>query len=305
MTSWLGVYLRGFAMGAADAVPGVSGGTIALVTGIYDRLINAIAGLDPTVAPDVLRSYDATARDRAREALLDMDVPFLAVLGVGVVSGALTLANVVEYGLDTYRALTFAFFFGLIAASPVVLRDEVEATPASLVAGVVGFAVTFSVSGLESQLPGGFVVLFALGAVASSAMVLPGISGSLILLALGKYHVLTGAVGDLTAAAGGLLDGESAAALLDPVVLLGVFSVGAAVGILSFARLVAWALEAHRVATAAFLVGLLVGALRKPAVEVAANVGTWSATATTAVAAVVALGAVAVLAFDYLAGVEG
>ncbi|MFB6218179.1 MAG: DUF368 domain-containing protein [Halobacteriaceae archaeon] len=303
MRGWLGVYLRGFAMGAADAVPGVSGGTIALITGIYERLVDAIAGLDPAVVADLARVHDGDARRRAREQVVAMDVPFLLVLGVGVVTGAVTLANVVEYGLETRRALTFAFFFGLIGASPVVLRGELDRTPRSVVAAVAGFVVTFLVGGLQSDLPGGLAVLFVMGAVAISAMVLPGISGSLILLAVGKYQTLTGAVSDLTAAAGALAGG-GVAAVAGPLSVLVVFAAGALVGILSFARVVSWALATHRRATMAFLLGLLVGALRRPGAEVVEAVGAWTPGTAAAVGGAVALGALAVLAFDYYAGVE-
>jgi putative membrane protein len=304
MRAWLGVFLRGVAMGAADAVPGVSGGTIALVTGIYERLIDAIAALDPAVLPDLLHVYDPAARARAREALVGMDLPFLVVLGVGVLGGAVTLANLVVVGLESYRALTFAFFFGLILASPTVLRDELRAEPVPAAAAVAGLALTFYVSGLEHQLPGGLAVLFVMGGVAISAMVLPGISGSLILLVLGKYRELTTAVSDLTSATAALTGGGSTAALVDPLVTLGVFGTGAVVGILSFSRVVSWALDAHRAATMAFLAGLLVGALRRPAAEVLGNVSTWTPGATVAVLAVAVAGAGVVLGFERYAGVD-
>jgi len=304
MREWLGVYLRGFAMGAADAVPGVSGGTIALITGIYERLVDAIATLDPGVLRETRRPHDPAARRRVRDRLVAMDVPFLLVLGVGVVSGAVSLANVVEYGIRSHTAVTFAFFFGLIAASPVVLRGQVDRTPRSVAAGVAGFVVTFLVSGLQGDLPDGLIVFFVMGAVVISAMVLPGISGSVILLAVGKYRVLTGAVSDLTAAAAGVVGGTTPAGIAGPLSVLVVFGAGALVGIVSFARVVSWALSRYRRATMAFLLGLLVGALRRPAAEVGREVDTWTPETGAAVAAAAILGGLAVLAFDYYAGVE-
>jgi putative membrane protein len=127
---WAAVYLKGAAMGAADAVPGVSGGTIALITGIYERLVGAIAALDPEDAVALLpllpRLGSRNAREELRGSLTDMEVPFLLVLGVGVLTAVITVANAVDVAYHQYPGLTFAFFFGLIAASVVVLLGEVS-----------------------------------------------------------------------------------------------------------------------------------------------------------------------------------
>ncbi|WP_020221765.1 DUF368 domain-containing protein [Halarchaeum acidiphilum] len=195
------VYLRGVAMGAADAVPGVSGGTIALITGIYARLIDAVAGLDPRaflalVGPVVRAPVDAAARRTVRDELVRMDVPFLCVLAVGVVSAVVTVANVVQYALSAYPVATYAFFFGLVLASVLLLASDVRlGTPRHAVVAVVGFALAFVASGpAQSHLPANPLTTFLVGALAICAMVLPGISGSLILLTLGEYDRLTGAV---------------------------------------------------------------------------------------------------------------
>jgi putative membrane protein len=297
MREWLVVYLKGFAMGAADAVPGVSGGTIALITGIYERLVDAVAGLT-TRGPAVLREFAVGHNPGraavARAAFVDLDLAFLVALGLGVVSGVLTLANAVDYALHAAPAATYAFFFGLILASPWVLRREVEATPAALAAGLAGAALAFYVSGLPARTAAfGPVLLAVAGAIAISAMVLPGVSGSLVLLVLGPYEQLTGAVSDLTDAALGGGDPTG------PMVALGAFTVGAFVGVLSFARAVSWALDEYRAATMAFLVGVMVGALRRPAVEVAAEVAAWDAGTTAAVVGAGVVGAAVVLALDY------
>ena len=298
---WAAVYLKGAAMGAADAVPGVSGGTIALITGIYERLVGAIASLDPEEAlallPLLPRLGDASARRELGDALSEMEVPFLLVLGVGVLSAVVTVANAVDVAYHEYPGLTFAFFFGLIAASVVVLLGEVSAdTPGRIAAGVVGFAFAFVLSGLShgNVLPGGLAVMFVAGAVAICAMVLPGVSGSLILLTLGKYETMTGAVSEATDAlfAGALGDA------VDPVSTLVVFSGGALVGILTFARVVEWALDHYRAATLTFLVALMAGALRAPAIEIADATAAWTAATVAPLLAAGVVGAGAVLALD-------
>jgi len=298
---WVTVYLKGAAMGAADAVPGVSGGTIALITGIYERLVGAIAALDPGEAlallPLLPRLGDASARREFGDALTDMEVPFLFVLGVGVVSAVVTVANAVDVAYHEYPGLTFAFFFGLIAASVLVLLGEVSVeTPGRVAAGVVGFGFAYVLSGLShgNVLPGGLAVMFVAGAVAICAMVLPGVSGSLILLTLGKYETMTGAVSEATDAvlAGAVGD------MVDPVSTLVVFSLGALVGILTFARAVEWALDHYRAATLTFLVALMAGALRAPAIEIADATAAWTAASVAPLLAAAVVGAVAVLALD-------
>ncbi|MDH5021355.1 DUF368 domain-containing protein [Halobacterium rubrum] len=298
---WAAVYLKGAAMGAADAVPGVSGGTIALITGIYERLVSAIAALDPgetlALLPLVPKLGRADARDELGTALTDMEVPFLLVLGVGVLTAVVTVANAVDVAYHEYPGVTFAFFFGLIAASVVVLFSEVSAdTPGRVAAGVGGFAFAFVLSGQAQAglLPGGLPVMFVAGAVAICAMVLPGVSGSLILLTLGKYETMTGAVSDSVDAlfAGALGDA------VEPLSTLVVFSAGALVGILTFARVVKWALEHYRAATLTFLVALMAGALRAPAIEIADATSAWTVASVTPLLAAGVVGAGAVLVLD-------
>jgi len=298
---WLTVYLKGFAMGSADAVPGVSGGTIALITGIYDRFIAALAGLDPREAfallPLLARVHHDDARYELAVGLSALEIPFLATLGVGVVSAAITVANVVEYARTAFPAPTYAFFFGLIAASVVVLLDEVDlTTPRRIVAGLLGFVLAFAVSGgATATLPSGLLTIFVAGAIAICAMVLPGISGSLILLTLGQYHVLTNAVSTATDA---ILGGHAADAT-DPVVTIVVFAVGAVIGVLSFARAVSYALSEYREATLTFLVALMVGALRAPGHIVLEEVDAWTLDVTLVLVVVAAVGALCVLVLEY------
>lgn len=296
--SWATVYLKGIAMGAADSVPGVSGGTIALITGIYERLIRALTALDPRVLEHVPDLDSADGRRRLLADFRAMDAFFLIVLGLGIATSIVTISRVVHAALGLARPQTFAFFFGLIAASAVVLYDQLSIdTRFELGAAVVGFVVAFLISGVSGG--GGFghalPVVFLAGAVAVSATVLPGISGAFILLLLGQYEFLTGT---LTAFVDGLL-ALGANDLLSNLAVVLTFCVGAAVGVVTIAHAVKHALERRRDATLAFLVSLMVGSLRLPIIEVVDGVeATAVADVTTALGAAL-VGGVAVLVLDY------
>lgn len=301
----LSVYLKGLAMGSADAVPGVSGGTIALITGIYERLITALTELDPTAVALLPEATTSRGRTRIRERLIAMDVPFLVVLGLGVLTAVISVSQAVHYAQETVPALLFAFFFGLIAASAVVLRDEVFLdTPRRVLAGATGFAVAFLLAGeVSGALPHTLPVVAVAGAVAICAMILPGISGALILLLLGQYLYLTetlsGFVDALIEVASGSGD---PAGLIAPGTVVVVFIVGAVTGLFSVAHVVKYALNRYREATLTFLVGLMVGALRYPGQQIATNVGALTVPTVIAVLASAVLGAALVIAVDAYTG---
>jgi putative membrane protein len=190
-----GIYLRGLGMGAADAVPGVSGGTIALITGIYERLIGAITAVDPGRIRTVLGGLRAEGRPEALAALREIDTPFLLALGAGIATAIVTVLRVIAVLLETNPVETYGFFFGLIGASALVLYSHVSlATRGRQVAAAGGFLLAFLLSGyaagaLGSSLP----VIFVAGGLAVSAMILPGVSGSLLLLMLGQYEYMSNA----------------------------------------------------------------------------------------------------------------
>lgn len=302
---YLAVYLKGIAMGTADAVPGMSGGTIALITGIYERLIAAITALDPSVLAHLSTLHRTDSREALVGDLLGMDVPFLAALGLGVVSALVTVSRVAHVALQSARAATFAFFLGLIAASAYALLDEVDVTtPGRIGAAVVGFGGAFVLSGPAARgaLPNSPLFVASGAAVAICATVLPGISGATFLVLLGQYEFLTG---ELTAFVDGLLGlatGGSVARVLDPATTVLSFGAGAVVGLLTMAHAIEWALRRYRAATLTFLVSLLVGTLRLPVVEIRGAVGQWSATAGGTLVVATVLGAAAVLALDRYTG---
>ena len=240
---------RGFLMGGADIIPGVSGGTVALILGIYARLIAALGRVDRTLL-DHLRSRDATAAARR------LDLSLTAPLLVGILLGAVTLGSVVDTLLHDYRQLTLGLFFGLIAASAIYVAKLVPKwTGASLGGLVIGAVAAFAIVGLPalSNPPEGIWYLFVCGCIGICAMILPGVSGAFLLLVLGRYETITGII-------------KSAVKLqIDAadVAMLAVFFAGCVVGLLSFARVLSRLLKAAPSVTLATLTGLMVGSLRK------------------------------------------
>jgi len=304
----LGVYLRGLAMGAADAVPGVSGGTIALITGIYERLIAAVTAIEPGRLRKLVGGVQTERRPDAIEAFRAMDAGFLFALGAGIATAVVTVLRIVNVLLETNPVETYGFFFGLIGASAVVLYSEVSlATRGRQAAALAGFLVAFVLSGyaagaLGSSLP----VIFIAGAIAVSAMILPGVSGSLLLLMLGQYDYMSGALSEFTDAVFGFINGAGTEAVINTSTPVVTFMTGAVVGLFTVAHSVRWALKRYREATLAFLVSLIVGALRAPIEQSSialAEAGSVWTTETIGLFVVFAVaGAVAVVAVDRLAG---
>lgn len=296
------IYLKGMCMGAADAVPGVSGGTIALIMGVYERLVGAITEVDPRVLKYVSQLHTRRGRAALGRELVAMDVPFLAALGFGVVTAVAAMSGVMHVAVTEYPAVTYAFFFGLIAASAVVLRDELAVgTARGGAAAVAGFTFAFVLSGATAGTGASHAlpVLFVSGAVAISAMILPGVSGSFILVLLGQYEYLTDAPGALARALLATLGGD-ASGLLPAATVVGVFVLGALVGLFTISHAVKYALENYRRATLTFLVALIIGALRAPLVEVSRSVTVWTPGVAGVVGGAALVGAILVLGLDYV-----
>ncbi|MCB1732752.1 MAG: DUF368 domain-containing protein [Halieaceae bacterium] len=237
MTS-LGVYLRGLMMGAADIVPGVSGGTVAFITGIYDTLLASIRAFD-------LEFVARLWRLQFRSAWEHVNGRFLLALLAGIATSIFSLARLISWLLDNYPVPLWAFFFGLILASAVVLLREVESWNGArvlvLLAGVAAAGAIALSPPASLQL--GMAGVFLAGFLAICAMILPGISGSFILVLLGMYGTVLAAVKSLE------------------VVFILVFALGAGVGLLCFSRLLHWLLQRYHQATMATLTGFLFGSL--------------------------------------------
>jgi putative membrane protein len=303
---WARTFAIGICMGSADAVPGVSGGTIALIAGIYGRLIAMINHTTPDHILTLLRSL--TPLDggfdvrRALGIFEEVDGWFGLALVAGVGTAVVLVTRAVHILNESYPTLLFGFFFGLIAASAVVLLRELTVDSAfQVAAGVVGFTTAFLLSGPVTFLDGGGpIVVFVAGAVAVSAMVLPGISGSLLLVILGQYtfrsDTLSRFIDELIA----VVTGGSTATLINDAILVVTFIAGGFVGLFTVSRAVRRALDRNRRATMTFLVALVVGALRAPIQEVQSTAG-FSSDVLVAFAAAAVVGSAVLFALDWFA----
>lgn len=236
-----GIYFRGMAMGAADVVPGVSGGTVALITGIYRELINTLAGISPALLL-VWRREGFIAFWRAG------NLGFLSVLLAGIITSVILLANLLGWLIIHYPVPVWAFFSGLIAASVWLVLRPLQglnaATWATLLIGVLLAGWITTRPGLEAfgLTP---LVFFLSGAIAICAMILPGISGSFILLLLGMYLPVLNAVRGME------------------MWLLISFMAGCALGLLSFVHLLRWLLDRFYNPVMTLLAGFMVGSLAR------------------------------------------
>lgn len=237
----LTTYLKGFAMGSADLVPGVSGGTVAMVVGVYEGLLRSLGAIS---RPAFLRPL---LRGRFGEALEVLDARLLFPLVAGIATALVTLSRLISHLLERYPTYVMAVFFGLVAASALVVGRRVGRWNAlmlsALAAGVAAGLVVVTLTPVET--PESTAFLFFSGFLAICAMVLPGISGAFILVLLGKYDVALAALGrfDLT--------------IVVPIGL------GAVVGLLSFARLLSYLLARYHGPMLALLTGFMVGSLYK------------------------------------------
>jgi putative membrane protein len=233
-----GVFLRGMAMGAADIVPGVSGGTVAFITGIYPRLLHSIRSIDLT-ALRLLLGGEVPAAWR------HVNGGFLTLLAAGILTSILSLARVLGWLLEHYPEPLWALFFGLILSSAILLLQQVPRwewrTSAALTFGVAA-AVAVALAPRSGFIEGEAGIFLA-GFIAICAMILPGISGSFILVLLGMYSRVLDAVREFD------------------LVLLGLFALGAGCGLLCFSRLLDWLLQRYRGTTVALLTGFLFGSL--------------------------------------------
>ncbi|MFT6892348.1 MAG: putative membrane protein, partial [Halioglobus sp.] len=236
--SSFGIFLRGLMMGAADIVPGVSGGTVAFITGIYSRLLGSIRAFD-------LQCLKLVFQRDVKKAWQHVDGSFLTALLLGIATSILTLARLVSWLLEQYPMPLWASFFGLILASALVLLRQVKTWSVlrflNLAVGVA-IAVFIALSPLAAFDPT-VAMIFLSGFLAICAMILPGISGSFILVLLGMYGTVL-----------------SALKSFDLLFIL-VFAIGAAAGLMCFSRVLHWLLSRFHESTMALLTGFLFGSL--------------------------------------------
>ncbi len=241
LTAYLVVAAKGACMGAADLVPGVSGGTMALILGVYGQLVGSIRTLTRGVFwRDLLRF-------RFRTAFQIVNGSFLATLGVGILSSIVLLAGPVAFVLQEYPVYVWSFFFGLVLASTVLVGQRVTHWNWRLALSCLGAAgaAFWLVGSAPAQTPETWWFVLMAGALALCAMILPGVSGSYVLILLSKYQYILEA-----------LHQRDFATLL-------LFMCGGVLGLLSFARGLTWLLRRHVDAVMAALAGLLLGSLRR------------------------------------------
>lgn len=248
------LFTKGIAMGAADVVPGVSGGTIAFISGIYKELIDSIRSINPSVFK-VLKNEGVTATWK------HINGNFLAVLLLGIFSSVASLAKGITYLLENHPVIIWSFFLGLILASVVFIAKRITAwNTGSIAALLIGTGIAFYISiAAPSQIPDGYIFIFFAGSIAICAMILPGISGSFILLLMGAYSTIIGSITGLTDA----LKAANSALIISNATTLGVFAAGCVIGLLGFSHVIGWMFnKAHNI-TVALLTGFMLGSLYK------------------------------------------
>jgi len=238
------LWLKGLCMGGADIIPGVSGGTIAFITGIYTQLVDAIRSFNVDFARRLF-SFDISG------ALSVAHLRFLACLLFGILTAVVSMARVMNYMLHTHPVAIWSLFFGLIAASIFVVGREIKPLNAVNMGFVaLGTAGSYLLVGMiPVATPETMPFIFLCGAIAICAMILPGISGAFLLLMLGKYEYVTRTLKNPF--------------VWDNFVVIAVFAAGAATGIVLFSRVLHFLLHRYHAATVSVLTGFMIGALRK------------------------------------------
>ena len=241
----ISILAKGFCMGCADIVPGVSGGTVALVTGIYDRLIGAISSVNKKFL-SLLISMEF------KKALEHIDFYFLLPLMIGVFSAIISMAKLMHFLMNEYGVYTWSLFFGLILASIIFVAKQVNNIKKfkQIFFVILGTAIGHAVVTLiPVETPHSFFYVFLAGSIAICAMILPGISGSFILLILGKYLYITSAIK-------APLEGDNLLTIIT-------FAAGCLVGLLLFSKLLNYLLKNHHNPLMSILVGFMLGSLQK------------------------------------------
>ena len=260
LKDYLLVGVKGACMGAADVIPGVSGGTIAFITGIYDEFVGSIARIDAEAVRLLLHG-------RLREFWKHINGGFLLSLVLGIGVSVVSLAGLMQMLLSDYPIQTWAFFFGLIVASSIFILKGISGwrglDGALLVFGIILGVVVCTLS--PTKTPEALWFIFLSGAIAICAMVLPGISGSFILLILGKYQYIMECISSFVGNIGALwgASGASAQVFWESLGVLAVFLVGAVVGILGFSKFLHWLLARWNKETLIVLAGFIIGSLVK------------------------------------------
>ena len=239
-TSYIMVAVKGLLMGAANVIPGVSGGTIAFLTGIYTELLESIKSVDGTALKLLFTG-------RFGQFWKKINGNFLLAVGLGILVSIFSLAKLMTFLLENYPIQTWSFFFGLVLVSTIyMLKDIKDIKWQQVLSAVVGMACGVALCLLSpSETGDSLPFIFLCGAIGMCTMILPGISGSFVLVLLGKYAYILDAVSNMD------------------IVVLAVFAIGALVGILAFSHFFSWVVKKAYNGTIMFLSGLMLGSLVK------------------------------------------
>ena len=251
---YLIITLKGLAMGAADVVPGVSGGTIAFISGIYQELIDSINNVDISVLKTL-------KKDGLKAAWQQVNGGFLLALLTGIFISVLTFSKIITQLLASHPILVWSFFFGLIIASIALIWKETSNWKiVDILALIIGIALSYYITiARPVSSPDSYWYLFLSGFIAIIAMILPGISGAFILLLMGSYETVIGTINQFR---DGLVNFNTEV-LGQAILKLGVFAIGAIIGLKSFSKVLHWMFEKHKNTTLALLIGFMAGSLNK------------------------------------------
>ncbi len=240
LKDYLLLFTKGLAMGGADVVPGVSGGTIAFISGIYEELIDSIKAVN-------ISSIKVLLKGEFKEFWQQINGNFLIVLFAGIAISLASLAKLMTYLMVHNPIQLWSFFLGLILISSIVILRQIKQWSVGVViAGIIGIVASYLLTSMSpAQTSDSYLMIFLSGAIAICAMILPGISGAFILLILGKYQLVVGALGTLDFG------------------IIFVFMAGALFGILMFVRVISWLLHKYHNYAIAVLAGFMMGSLNK------------------------------------------
>ena len=251
---YLIITLKGLAMGAADVVPGVSGGTIAFISGIYQELIDSINNVNLSVLKTL-------KKEGLKAAWQQVNGGFLLALLSGIFISVLTFSKIITHLLETHPILVWSFFFGLIIASIVLIwKETVNWKLVDVLVLIIGIVLSYYITiARPVSSPDSYWYLFLSGFIAIIAMILPGISGAFILLLMGSYETVIGTINRFR---DGIVKFDLAI-LGEAMLKLSVFALGAIIGLKSFSKILHWMFEKHKNTTLALLIGFMVGSLNK------------------------------------------
>ncbi len=237
------IFLKGFAMGFVDIIPGVSGGTIALITGIYQRIIDAISSIDVKMPLYLIKDFR-----KFKKSFFEIDFNLFIPLLSGILLAIVLMAHIMSFLLEKHNVITNSFFLGLILASALILILKLRSFNFyNLLTFLTGFILAYLISTSKTILLGhSYLITFLSGIVAICAMILPGISGSFVLYLMNQYKFMLEAVKNYE------------------ILTLILFALGALIGIIGFSKLLRIVLKRYHTETLYFLIGLMLGALALP-----------------------------------------